>query len=87
MEGEWHDVFVTSYDEDGSAWFKGLENGNSGTPNLFFEDLEFRELALCQKDGCCPDYQSVVGACRKCKKKLKSSYKKEEWIQPVAPSC
>ena len=54
MEGEWHDVFVTSYDEDGSAWFKGLGNGNSDTLNLFFEDLEFHELPFAKRTVAAP---------------------------------
>ncbi len=33
VEGEWHDVFVHSYDEDGSAWFIDAELGPDGNIN------------------------------------------------------
>ncbi len=45
VEGEWHDVFVHSYDEYDSAWFIDAELGPVGNINkdedlnLFFEDI------------------------------------------------
>ncbi len=50
VEGEWHDVFVHSYDEDGSAWFIDAELGPDGNVNkdedlnLFFEDITYHEM-------------------------------------------
>jgi hypothetical protein len=33
VEGEWHDLFVHSYDEDGNAWFIDVELGPDGNIN------------------------------------------------------
>jgi hypothetical protein len=38
VEGEWHDVFVHSFDEDGSAWFIDAVLGPDGNVNKA-EDL------------------------------------------------
>ncbi len=74
-EGEWHDVFVHSYDEDGSAWFIDAELGNVNKDedlNLFFEDISYHEMVQCSKAGCSEKYQPIISRCQNCKAKLKS---------------
>ena len=76
VEGEWHDVFVHSYDEDGSAWFIDAELGPDGNINkdedlnLFFEDITYHEMVQCSKAGCSENYQPVISRCQNCQAEI-----------------
>ena len=89
VEDEWHDVFVHSYDEDGSAWFIDAELGPDGNVNkeedlnLFFEDITYHEMVQCSKAGCSENYQPIISRCQNCKAKLKSSFARKDWVPPV----